>query len=90
MPIASHGRARWYPTENRRALGDLYRRGRTDLQIGSGKRAQGAAARMEINMKIDHPFFERQHDKSITIRGTVYMTLFGDARQRPFPCAPNR
>jgi hypothetical protein len=55
--------------------------------IGSVRRGADKAGRvtMDVNTKVSNGFFNQQRDKPVTIRGSLYMTLFGNARQATIP-----
>jgi hypothetical protein len=56
-------------------------------EIGGVRRAADKAGRMmlEVNSKLSLGFFNREREKPLTIRGSLYMTLFGNARERTIP-----
>src|SRR5262249_45119610 len=56
-------------------------------EIGSVRRGADKAGRMtlDVNSKVSYRFFNQQRDKPVTIRGSLYMTLFGNARQATVP-----
>jgi hypothetical protein len=56
-------------------------------EIGSVRRRADKAGQMTLDVatKVSNGFFNQQRDKLVTIRGSLYMTLFGDARQATIP-----
>jgi hypothetical protein len=43
---------------------------------------KGGRIAMEVNSKMGHAFFQREQEKPLTIRGSIFMTMFGDSRQQ--------